>query len=218
MNTWRARGVLSALFTAVVFTGCSSSSPQNQVLINDAGESDVCYVNAELRQSHFTIDPFVHLKDKMNAVSFALPTACDAARNMSAGQSIVDQFRVGSFLTEGSIGDWKFKVKDVPQFSETADQSSYRVRLKLSQSHFTLDIGKHLKDKMNAVEFDWDVPGPVYEQLREGQDLIEDGFRAGSMLIDGSAGDWNLDVVQKKGPTPVPVSQPVPNSSSNPNP
>jgi hypothetical protein len=71
------------------------------------------------------------------------------------------------------------------------------VTLELSQTHYTLDIWEHLKDAANAVEFDIPVDCDYYNTLRVGEEL-EDSFRMGSLLIRGSFGDWNVEVVKKK--------------------
>jgi hypothetical protein len=73
----------------------------------------------------------------------------------------------------------------------------YIVRFKLAQSHFTLDIGQHLKDSMNAVEFDMPVDREYYDNVTVGAKVV-DNFRVGSMLIDGSFGSWDMKIVGKR--------------------
>ncbi len=71
------------------------------------------------------------------------------------------------------------------------------VTLKLSQSHFTLNVMEHTKDALNAVEFQLPVACRFYQKIQVGDDLLSKRFRAGSLLIRGSAGRWNLMVVDK---------------------
>jgi chaperonin cofactor prefoldin len=72
----------------------------------------------------------------------------------------------------------------------------YVMRLKLHQSHFSLDIGKHIKDAMNAVEFSVPVDEEVYRAHEVGNQFLK-SFRAGSFWMEGSVGNWKITVVDK---------------------
>lgn len=100
----------------------------------------------------------------------------------------------------GSFGDQELSVESIPQVSTNADKTACNVVLELRQSNFSLDVTKHIKNKFNAVKFEWQVPGSVYTNLNVGDDLIKDGFRSGSFVLKGSVGSWHLKVVEKKGP------------------
>lgn len=73
----------------------------------------------------------------------------------------------------------------------------YVLMLELKQSHFTLGIGKHLKDEMNAVTFPIEVSESYYEKCYIGKSIMNE-FRGGSMVFSGSFGDWGVKVVDKK--------------------
>jgi hypothetical protein len=204
MRTWKTG--LAAVFMAVAMTGCDNTSQQqahySPASTNQPAEkqgAEAYYVDVRLRQSHFTLDIGEHIKDAANAVDFALPTAKSRYAQLHAGDNLVDQFRAASFWISGSLGDTKLTVKDLPAVSASADPTACRVQLELRQSHFNLSIGDHIKDAANAVKFDWDVPGNVYQNLNVGDDLIEHGFRAGSLIMKGSVGSWHLKVIEKKG-------------------
>jgi len=77
------------------------------------------------------------------------------------------------------------------------DTPLYVLTLELSQSHFTLDIGEHMKDAMNAIEFDIPVDKSFYDGVDVGDEIIDD-FRAGSFIMNGSFGDWEMEVTHKK--------------------
>lgn len=77
------------------------------------------------------------------------------------------------------------------------DTPLYILSLKLSQSHFTLDIGEHMKDAMNAIEFDMPVAKEFYDKVKIGDEILDD-FRMGSFIMNGSFGDWEMEVKHKK--------------------
>ena len=69
--------------------------------------------------------------------------------------------------------------------------------LEMKQSHFTLDIGKHLKDAANAVSFPIEASKEFYEGVTEGT-VLSDEFRKGSFWTEGSIGSWTITVVKKQ--------------------
>lgn len=73
----------------------------------------------------------------------------------------------------------------------------HQVRLRLSQTHYTLSIGEHLKDRLNAVEFQLPLSCQFADQINVGDDLLTKSFRWGSLVKNGSLGTWNLRVVSK---------------------
>lgn len=77
----------------------------------------------------------------------------------------------------------------------------YVLSLELSQSHFSLSIKKHIKDAMNAIEFDLPVGRSLYNKVNVG-DVIVDDFRVGSFIMSGSFGDWKMKVKKKFIKTP----------------
>lgn len=75
--------------------------------------------------------------------------------------------------------------------------AKYIVTLNIKQSHFTLDIGEHVKDSMNDIDIQIPVDKEFYESVKEG-DILNDSFRFGSLLIGGSIGNWNIKVSSKE--------------------
>jgi len=72
----------------------------------------------------------------------------------------------------------------------------YMLKLRLKQSHFSLSIKKHIKDAVNAVEFELPVDKEFYDSVSEGTEII-DKSRFGSMVLYGSLGDWEMTVKKK---------------------
>lgn len=73
----------------------------------------------------------------------------------------------------------------------------YLVTLQIKQSTFTLDIGEHIKNKMNAVEMTIAVDKRFYDSVKVGQD-ISNSFKTGSLLFNGDFSKLKVKVVKKQ--------------------
>jgi hypothetical protein len=73
----------------------------------------------------------------------------------------------------------------------------YIIKFLLKQEHVSLDPGMWIKDDMNKVKFEMAVDKELYDSLTKGQKIV-DNFRDGSLLIDGSIGNWDLSVIDKR--------------------
>lgn len=65
-----------------------------------------------ISQSHFTLDISEHLKDSMNDIDIYVEVSKEFYDKYSVGDTIADDFRVGSLIFKGSFGNWKVKVAD----------------------------------------------------------------------------------------------------------
>ena len=59
-----------------------------------------------------------------------------------------------------------------------------------------MDITKHIKDAMNAIEIEIPVDKEYYDNVDVG-DTINNDFRVGSMVMKGSFGSWDVTVKGK---------------------
>lgn len=75
--------------------------------------------------------------------------------------------------------------------------AKYVITFNIRQSHFTLDIGQHLKDEMNDISIQIPVDKEYYDSVNVG-DTIADDFRMGSFIMKGSFGNWNVTVEDKE--------------------
>ena len=73
----------------------------------------------------------------------------------------------------------------------------YILKLRLKQAHFSLSIKKHIKDAVNAIDFEIPVDKEFYDSVSEGTEII-DKFRFGSFVLGGSFGDWEMTVKGKE--------------------
>lgn len=65
-----------------------------------------------ISQSHFTLNISEHLKDSMNDIDIYVEVSKAFYDKYSVGDTIADDFRVGSLIFKGSFGNWKVKVAD----------------------------------------------------------------------------------------------------------
>lgn len=74
--------------------------------------------------------------------------------------------------------------------------AKYVITFNIKQTHFTLDIGEHLKDSMNDISIEIPVDKEYYDNVEVG-DTIDDSFRIGSFIWKGSFGNWKVTVESK---------------------
>ena len=74
--------------------------------------------------------------------------------------------------------------------------AKYVVTLEIKQTHYTLDLGQHLKDEMNEITIQIPVDKEYYDSVSVGT-VIDDSFRMGSMIMKGSFGKWKVTVKDK---------------------
>lgn len=80
---------------------------------------------------------------------------------------------------------------------ETNGTAKYVVTFRIKQSHFTLDIGEHIKDAMNKITIEIPVDKEYYDSVAVGN-TVNDDFRVGSLIMHGSFGNWNVIVERKE--------------------
>ena len=74
--------------------------------------------------------------------------------------------------------------------------AKYVITFNIKQTHFTLDIGEHLKDSMNDISIEVPVDKEYYDSVEVG-DVIDDSFRMGSFIWKGSFENWKVTVESK---------------------
>ena len=80
---------------------------------------------------------------------------------------------------------------------ETNGTAKYVVTFRIKQSHFTLDIGEHIKDAMNEITIEIPVDKEYYDSVAVGN-TVNDDFRVGSLIMHGSFGNWKVTVEKKE--------------------
>ena len=65
-----------------------------------------------ISQSHLTLSVSEHLKDAMNDIDIYIEVSEEYYNKYNIGDTIADDFRVGSMIFKRSFGNWKVKVAD----------------------------------------------------------------------------------------------------------
>lgn len=89
----------------------SLTSSQISEIQIDPGETKY-FVTLNISQSHFTFDLSEHFKDELNDIDIEIMVDKDYYDSFEVGDSVNDDFRWGSFLSSGSIGNWDITVCD----------------------------------------------------------------------------------------------------------
>ena len=87
------------------------------------------------------------------------------------------------------------KLKELKIY-ETGRTPHYILKIRLKQSRISLDIGDHLKDQINAIEFELPVDKDFYNNVEVGTKITNE-FRTGSFLLKGSFSSWDMTVREK---------------------
>lgn len=72
----------------------------------------------------------------------------------------------------------------------------YMVELDLRNSSFSLSIGKHIRNAMNAFQMEIPVDKDFYDKVHEGEEL-ESHFKTASFFMKGSMSSMKVTVVRK---------------------
>lgn len=72
----------------------------------EAGKNCLGLVELDIRQSSFSLDPTVHIKNAANASQITVPMFVSDYNRMREGQKLDSDFRTGSAIFNGSIS-WR---------------------------------------------------------------------------------------------------------------
>lgn len=76
-------------------------------------EDDIVYViELQISQSHYTVDLDEHMKDLLNKITISVQVPKEYYYSVKEGETLKNEFRVGSFVFKNSIGSWDIKVTD----------------------------------------------------------------------------------------------------------
>lgn len=126
------------------------------------------------------------------AMAFVMLTGCTES-DKYLEQKCADLRSEIAVLTEQKAAI-EAEIIDAKEANGTA---IYVVTFRIKQSHFTLDIGEHLKDSMNEITFEVPVAKEYYDSVSVGN-VINDDFRMGSFIMHGSFGNWKVTVDKKE--------------------
>lgn len=116
------------------------------------------------------------------------------AENEETLNSNIDELKSEIAALETEKENLENQISDIKVENGTA---KYVVTFNISQSHFTLDLGQHMKDEMNDISIQIPVDKEYYDSVEIG-DTIDDSFRMGSLIFSGSFGSWDVSIEDKE--------------------
>jgi hypothetical protein len=135
----------------------------------------------------------------LTVVVCASMVACASEEERMSGN--VDDLKKQVVALEAEIADLEAQKsvleKSVNDLKTESGIAKYVITLNIKQTHFTLDIGEHLKDSMNDISIQIPVDKEYYDSVEIG-DTIDDSFRMGSFIFKGSFGNWKITVEDKE--------------------
>lgn len=74
----------------------------------------------------------------------------------------------------------------------------YIIKVKIHQTTYTLDIGEHIKNKINDIEFEIPVDKSYYDRCSIGQTVSDPGLKIGSLVFNGDFSKLNITIIGKR--------------------
>lgn len=105
--------IVTMISCGVTVTPEDNAQSAESVIANfdNTGNVEPFYViRVELRQQHTILNLDKMIKDEMNKIEFDIPVDKRYYDSLNVGDEIVDEFRMGSVLIDGSFGSWKCTV------------------------------------------------------------------------------------------------------------
>lgn len=83
-------------------------------------------------------------------------------------------------------------------FALASSRTIYIVKIKIHQTTYTLDIGEHIKNKINDIEFEIPVDKAYYDKCSIGQRVSDPGLKLGSLLMNGDFSKLKIKITGKR--------------------
>ena len=110
--------LIAVLVIMILMVGCGvtvteyDNAVEAKTVIEQSTEGgDPFYVlRLELKQQHTILNLDKMIKDELNKFEFDIPVDKRYYDSLEIGDEIVDEFRMGSVIIDGSFGSWKCTV------------------------------------------------------------------------------------------------------------
>jgi vacuolar-type H+-ATPase subunit I/STV1 len=123
-----------------------------------------------------------------------LQAECKALTQQKANlQSTISRMNDNISTLNTQINDLRLQKNSL----ETGREIKYIVKFRIKQSTFTLDIGEHIKNGMNAIELELPVSKPFYDRVSVGTEISK-SFKMGSLLFNGDFSNLHMTVTGKR--------------------
>ena len=84
------------------------------------------------------------------------------------------------------------------KFALSVSNTIYIVKIKIHQTTYTLDLGEHIKNKINDIEFEIPVDKEYYDKCSVGQKVSDPGLKLGSLLMNGDFSKLKVKITGKR--------------------
>ena len=124
----------------------------------------------------------------------ALREECESLR------AEVRHLRSETYTLDTRVSALKRDIRDLEnerKALQSGREPRYIVKFEIKQGTFTIDLGEHIKNNMNAIEVEIPVNKEFYNRLSIGQDLT-DSFKWGSLVFDGDFSNLHMRVKAKR--------------------
>lgn len=109
---------------------------------------------------------------------------------------------------ENKISQLKSEIEELKKIRNDLDNTiidlkeekgvaNYIIGIEIKQSHVFWDVSDNIKDEMNAIEIEIPVSKEYYDAVEIGT-VINDDFRAGSLIMSNSIGSWDIKISNKE--------------------
>lgn len=123
-----------------------------------------------------------------------LQAECKALTQQKANlQSTISRMNDNISTLNTQIHDLRLQKNSL----ETGREIKYIVKFRIKQSTFTLDIGEHIKNGMNAIELELPVSKSFYDRVSVGTEISK-SFKMGSLLFNGDFSNLHMTVTGKR--------------------
>lgn len=123
-----------------------------------------------------------------------LQAECKALTQQKANlQSTISRMNDNISILNTQIHDLRLQKNSL----ETGREIKYIVKFRIKQSTFTLDIGEHIKNGMNAIELELPVSKTFYDRVSVGTEISK-SFKMGSLLFNGDFSNLHMTVTGKR--------------------
>lgn len=123
-----------------------------------------------------------------------LQAECKALTQQKANlQSTISRMNDNISTLNNQIHDLRLQKNSL----ETGREIKYIVKFRIKQSTFTLDIGEHIKNGMNAIELELPVSKTFYDRVSVGTEISK-SFKMGSLLFNGDFSNLHMTVTGKR--------------------
>lgn len=201
----KSLGRVLIIFVAVMsltFIGCSQESEERNAKLKaqrEQIEKDIQSLNVQKDQAQIDLDTLKKMIIE-NTVDFENLESVQRNEKLKEIREATEKdirslaTQQNRLLNENSTLENRISTN---KFKIDAYYKVYIIKIKVHQSTFTLDLGEHIKNSMNDVEFEIPVDKDYYDNCSIGSDISK-SFKGGSLVFNGDFSELHITCVGKR--------------------